>query len=104
TFTAHVANRGAGPAPAWEYSWSIDGWEVARGKTEKALSPDQETTVSCPWKWQPGRHRVRFEADPLFKVRDLSLHNNAREDATDAWSMIWAVHRETYESFNRLRN
>src|SRR5207244_469439 len=45
-----------------------------------------------------------FVADPLLKIRDQSLLNNSREDATDAWSLIWAVDRHTYESFNRLRN
>jgi hypothetical protein len=104
TFTAHVQNRGYGPAPAFGYIWSIDGKEVERGKTRDAQSVGKEITVQTKWKWLPGRHTVSFVADPLFKNRDLSLGNNRREDATDAWSLIWAVDRVTYESFNKLRN
>src|ERR1041385_5032339 len=28
TFTAHIQNRGNAEAPAWEYSWLIDGREL----------------------------------------------------------------------------
>lgn len=104
TFTAHVQNRGSAPAPAWEYAWYIDGREMGRGRIAEAQPVGKEVTVSFVWNWQPGRHTVQFVADPLFKNRDLALHNNAREDATDAWSLIWAVDRVTYESFNRSRN
>lgn len=104
TFTAHVQNRGSATAPGWEYAWHVDGKEMARGHLRNPQPVGQEVTVKWAWKWQPGRHTVRFVVDPLFKIRDLSLHNNAREDATDAWTLIWAVDRVTYESFNRVRN
>jgi len=104
TFIAHVQNRGRAPAPGWEYAWYVDGREKARGQTRAVHPPGQEMTINWTWKWQPGRHTIRFVVDPLYKVRDLSLHNNAREDATDAWSLLWAVDRVTYESFNRVRN
>jgi hypothetical protein len=104
TFTAHVQNRGSGPANGWEYAWLLDGKEVARGTAAGPQGVGEEKTASWKWKWAPGGHTVRFVVDPLFKVRDLSLHNNAREDATDAWSFIWAVDRVTYESFNGLRS
>jgi len=104
TFTAHVGNRGGADAPAWEHVWHVDGRLAARGVLKTAHRRGQNVTVSFRWRWQPGRHTIRFTADPLFKVRDLSLHNNTREDATDAWSLVWAVDRATYASFNRVRN
>jgi DNA-binding beta-propeller fold protein YncE len=104
TFTAHVQNRGNAPAPAWEYAWYLDGKEVVRGSIKERQRVGYEVTVEAHWQWQPGRHTVKFVADPLHKVRDLSLHNNHREDATDAWSLIWAVDRVTYESFLKSRN
>lgn len=103
-FTAHVQNRGNAIAPAWEYVWAIDGITAAQGRIEQPQPVGKEVTASFKWKWVPGRHTVRFTADPLFKVRDLSLMNNSREDATDAWSLIWAVDRTTYDQFNKLRN
>jgi hypothetical protein len=104
TFTAHVQNRGSAPAPPWEWAWFIDGRQAAQGATTGPQAVGQEVTAQFRWKWQPGRHTVRFVADPLFKTRDLSLNNNSREDATDAWSLLWAVDRVTYDSFNRVRN
>src|SRR5204862_2759285 len=91
-------------APPFEYAWYVDGHEAARGATKDPQTVGKEAMVSWQWNWQSGQHVVRFTADPLFKVRDLSLNNNSREDATDAWSLIWAVDRTTYDSFNRLRN
>ena len=104
TFTAHVQNRGAADAPPYECAWLIDGREIGHGMTTGLQPPGTEVTASVQWAWKPGRHTVRFIADPLFKVRDQSLHNNSREDATDAWTLIWAVDRVTYDSFNKLRN
>lgn len=104
TFTAHIQNRGAADAPPYDYIWLIDGKGVSRGSIEGPQPPGKERIATFTWAWQPGRHTVKFVADPLFKVRDLSLHNNSREDATDAWSLIWAVDQVTYDSFNNLRN
>jgi hypothetical protein len=104
TFTAHVQNRGGGPAPEYDYVWLIDGKEVGRGKTSGSQAVGKETTATLQWRWQAGRHTVRFVADPLFKMRDQSLLNNSREDATDAWTLIWAVDPVTYTSFNKNRN
>ncbi len=103
-FTAHVRNVGSAPAPSWEFEWRIDGRRVAAGRVEGPQDAGEERTAALRWRWVPGRHTVTFAADPLYKVRDQLLANNARTDATDAWSLIWAVDRVTYESFGKVRN
>lgn len=104
TFTAHIQNRGNTSAAPCDYAWYLDGKEIARGKFATSFPVGKEARASWRWKWQPGQHQVRFVVDPLLKNRDLYLHNNSREDATDAWSLIWAVDRVTYDGFNKVRN
>lgn len=104
TFTAHVRNAGDAPAPSWDYEWRIDGRVVGAGRMEGPQEVGQDRTAALRWRWVPGRHTVTFTADPMYRVRDLTLGNNSRTDATDAWSLLWAVDRATYESFGKVRN
>ncbi len=104
TFTAHTVNKGLVPSGPFEYLWLLDGKTIASGKIGDSLPVGKEATVQLKWKWQTGRHTIKFIADPLFKIRDLTLTNNSREDAIDAWSLIFAVDRNVYDAFNKLRN
>src|SRR5437870_4670258 len=82
TFTAHVQNRGSATAPPWEYAWQIDGKPTSAGKLPQPQPVGGEITAVLEWRWQPGRHFVRFTADPLLKIHDAAPANNSREDAT----------------------
>ena len=104
TFTAHVANRGDAVAPPFDFVWLVDGVPVLKGTTSDSLAPGVERTFTLTWRWKNGRHLIRFEVDPLVKIRDACLTNNSREDATDAWSLLMAVDRQTYDAFNRTPN
>ncbi len=104
TFTAHVGNRGDAAALPYVWEWRIDGKPATEGKSASAQKPGEEQTFTLRWKWLPGRHTVEFRADPLSVVPDRNLHNNRRSDATDAWSLIWAVDKVTYASFNQNPN
>ncbi|MGC8668038.1 MAG: CARDB domain-containing protein [Chthonomonadales bacterium] len=104
TFTAHVRNHGDAPAPPYDFVWMVDGTPVSKGATPESQPAGTERTFSFSWRWKTGRHLVRFIVDPLVKIRDACLTNNSREDATDAWSLLMAVDRETYDAFNRTVN
>lgn len=104
TFTAHVQNRGDATAPPYDFVWMVDGTPAARGSSSESQPPGMERTFSFVWRWKGGRHLVRFMVDPLAKIRDACLANNSREDATDAWSLLIAVDRQTYDGFNHTVN
>ncbi len=64
TFTAHIANKGTQPSPAFAYRWEIDGAEVASGVLP-GLAAGAETTASYHWPWtrpSPSRPRTGSSA------------------------------------------
>lgn len=105
TFTANIVNHGDATAPrGWEYAWLIDGKEIARGTYDQDMPVGGSAKITQTWEWQSGRHTVKFFADPMLKRPDYSLHNNTREDFTDAWALLWFVDRRTYDGFAANRN
>ena len=109
TFTAHVVNKGTIGSPAFDYAWSIDGAEVARG-TLPALAAGSEITATYHWPWAHGlspdgqralnEHTVRFTADPEGAISETYETNNSLADSTNAMSFIIHITPEMIDAYN----
>jgi hypothetical protein len=79
TFSATVANTGAGDAASVRVRFLVDGVAVGQDRTIAHLATGATTTVtSAPWlaKRQTGRHTIEVRVDPDRAITEASETNN----------------------------
>jgi hypothetical protein len=104
SFVAHVRHWGASTLAGAAWRFEIDG-QVASSGTIGDFLAGTERTVTQPWTWQSGTHRVKFIIDPLNVVAESSEVNNSLEDRTDAVIAGFWVEQSLYDYFHaRQRN
>lgn len=103
TFTAHVKNKGTVSSTGFDFLWKMDGQTTLIGDSEGIL-PDEEATFTLDWPWQPGRHEVTFEVDPLDQILETFESNNSLTNVTDALTIAFWVEDSVYDEFNNIQN
>ncbi len=103
TFTAHFMNKGTVASGPFEFSWSIDGAQVARGSSP-GLAAGAEGTALYRWPWDHdvvdgrliGSHTVAFTLDPDNMVEETYESNNTIVDRTDASPLGFQMPPDVY--------
>lgn len=101
---ATIRNSGDVAATAWSYEWLIDGKKVGAGRVYDPLPTGRSISIRMDWRWLPGRRYVQFIANPSHSEPEISYENNSLQIATDAWSMLWIISKQTYDAFNVQSN
>lgn len=81
------------------YVWTLDGKRVDEG--ERTIPSTQPgtlgATIELPWKWDPKRHELALEVQPLVKVKELVDLNNKLTIHTDAVTVGLWVERSLWD-------
>ena len=103
TFTAQITNQGEATSGSFGFSWYVDGIEVASG-TNPNINPGSYTNQEYRWRWQDGRHTIKFKVDPDNEVEEITKNNNLIEDKTNALSLTFHVEEGFCRSFDQRIN
>ena len=99
TYHGHVRNWANQTAQA-EYSWTLDGVQVASGVLTDLL-PDEERVVEYAWTWLDGPHTLGLTVDPDNHVAEASEVNNQLQVRTDAILVGFWVEQSVYDYFHQ---
>jgi len=103
TFHGHIRSWCEDAAPSVSYRWLLDGVPVANG-TLTNINPGDERVVTWQWNWSADEHWIRLEVDHDSQWREVSEHNNAVEDRTNAIIAGFWVEQSLYDYFQEYQN
>jgi hypothetical protein len=86
------------------YCWSIDGEKRGEGVIDSIGPLGGRAQAELAWRWEAGRHTVRFEIDPKEKVKELTRDNNCVTDFIDALTVGFWVDRQVYDRVHEHRH
>jgi hypothetical protein len=110
SFTAHVKNTGAaifnGSVP-WEFR--LNDRPLKSGTWKGKLNPDEEFTISLPWKWYVDHkdHRdleLVFEVDKNDTLKEITKNNNLRRKYVEAKTLKYWVEQGAYDYISERMN
>jgi hypothetical protein len=102
-YVVHIRNVGRVASPETDFVCTIDGQKLATEKAP-ALKPDEETTITVPWKWQTGAHAFEARVDTPDALDEISEQNNLLAFATDAYTLRATVEKGCYEKVGQVNN
>jgi hypothetical protein len=79
------------------YRWTIDGRELATGRT--TLAANTTSSIDLPSTWSFERHRIALAIDSGNEVTEESESNNRLEVFSDALAVGFWVERSLYDYF-----
>ncbi|MGH2443729.1 MAG: CARDB domain-containing protein [Chloroflexota bacterium] len=96
TFAAHVMNAGPMPAPAFAYSWILDGRQLA-ASTHDAIAPGAEIEIDLPWIWETGPHTLEIRL--LAPYDEIAKSNNDLSIRTNALTVGFWIEQSAWQYF-----
>jgi hypothetical protein len=102
TMIAYVRNTGFVAAKRFDYVWSIDGQELARGHCDKPLQGLEESRFEQKWNWQAGFHNVTFKI--IAGTPEIATINDELTDALWGWGLTFTINRGRIGWWHNWRN
>jgi hypothetical protein len=102
-YVVHIRNVGRISSPKTDFICAIDGKTLAT-ESVKALRPDEELTLTVPWKWRTGPHAFVARVDTPNRIDEISERNNLLAFQTDAYTLRATVEKGCYEKVGRVNN
>ncbi|MBU1149304.1 hypothetical protein KKI23_04410, partial [Patescibacteria group bacterium] len=103
TFTAQITNQGEAMSGDFDFTWQVDGVEVASG-TSSNLNPGSYTYQDYHWRWQDGVHQIKFKVDPDQDINEVSETNNLLEERTNSLALIFHLEESFCLAFDQVEN